>query len=374
MGRSALEEEIVRAIASSPEGYITFRDFMAKALYDKDGYYQKEQPKVGKQGDFYTSSSVHPIFGAMLAQTLGRMVDSMAGEEPRRIVEMGGGTGRLTQHILQAFISEGRDLSGVEYFMIEASDYHRRIQQKNLAAFSDAVEIHWFSSLAEVKQRIPQLTGVLFSNELPDSFPVHLVQRNKGSWHEIGVSYQDGSFIERLVPVSSPLLLEYCQHEKIPLADGYRAEVNLESIKWMREAAEWISDGFCMTIDYGYTRDILYDPSRREGTLLCYRDHKISSNPYEFVGEKDITSHVNFSALMDAGERSGLATLYYATQREFLLKEGILNRLQEHQGGDPFRNEAARLNRAILQLISPGGMGDTFRVLIQGKNVSSSTI
>jgi SAM-dependent MidA family methyltransferase len=371
MERSTLEEELIQAIANSADGYITFRDFMGKALYANNGYYQRRQEKVGKQGDFYTNSSVHPIFGQVLAQTLARIVDSMAGEDTRRIVEIGGGTGRLTQHILQALINDGRNFAGMEYIMIEASEYHRSCQQDNLAALADSVPIRWFSSIAEAKKSIPHLTGVVFSNELPDAFPVHLVERMDHEWNEIGVSYQNGVFVERLVPVTIPELLEYCKHEKIPPLNGYRSEINLESIQWMSEVAEWISVGCCITIDYGYTRDILYAPSRHQGTLLCYRDHKTSSNPYEWVGEQDITSHVNFSALMETGERCGMATFYYDRQSDFLIKEGILDHLQEHQGGDPFRNEAARLNRAILQLISPGGMGDTFKVLIQGKNVLS---
>jgi SAM-dependent MidA family methyltransferase len=373
-GEQKMKEIIIEMIRQTPEHMIPFRVYMEAALYHPaGGYYQQPRLKIGKQGDFYTNASVGAVYGEVLADVIWEMVGNISYGGKRAIVEMGGGHGQLSTRILQYLCDKYEPArETIVYIMIEKSEYHRRIQEEALRSFHDKIEICWYESIAQAKRDFPQVRGVLFSNELPDAFPVHLIEYRDGAWHEIYVTIdEDNRVLKEVLGCVAPDVAEYIVREKIPPLEGYRTEVNIESVYWMRDVAEWLGEGYVMTVDYGYERERLYAPSRRQGTLLCYRNHTVSEDPYRSPGQVDITSHVNFSALMDVGEKAGLETIGFYTQQQFLMQAGILTRLQEHGGGDPFMNGAAKRNRAIRQLILSEGMGQAFRVLLQGKGVSS---
>ncbi|MED0669184.1 class I SAM-dependent methyltransferase [Aneurinibacillus aneurinilyticus] len=365
---------IQRAIQETAEGMISFRNYMEYALYSPEGgYYQQERPKIGKRGDFYTNASVGSVYGEILADTLWEMINKLPSTE-LAIVEMGGGNGQLSAQILRSLRETDRlatCTSSLTYVMIEASAYHRVLQEEALRPFRNSIDVQWYSSVDEAKAVWPELRGILLSNELLDAFPVHIVEYRDGSWYEVYViENKEGGkpFTERLGPLSTGMLADYIKKQGIPPLEGYRAEINLDSIRWMESVAEWLVKGYVLTVDYGYERGVLYTPSRKKGTLLCYKEHTMNENPYEEPGTQDITTHVNFSALMDAAEGKELETIGFYTQQQFLMQAGILQKLEEHTGGDPFRNEAAKRNRAIRQLIMAEGMGSVFRVLVQVKH------
>ena len=97
---------------------------------------------------------------------------------------------------------------------------------------------------------------------------------------------------------------------------------------------------------------------------MCYYEHTTSENPYERVGSQDITSHVNFSSLMEAGNRCGLSTTGFTRQSRFLIALGILDKMNKVQG------DIGKL-LTIKNLFLPGGMGDVFKVLIQHKGIDN---
>ena len=109
--------------------------------------------------------------------------------------------------------------------------------------------------------------------------------------------------------------------------EGSRAEVNLLAPEWMRKVGERIAQGFVLTIDYGYPAEELYAYHRRNGTLMCYHRHQADDNPYDAVGDKDITAHVDFSALQKAGKEAGLDPLWFGEQYRFLLGLGFFEEL-----------------------------------------------
>jgi SAM-dependent MidA family methyltransferase len=96
----------------------------------------------------------------------------------------------------------------------------------------------------------------------------------------------------------------------------------------MENVARCLERGFILTIDYGYLAEELYAPYRREGTLLCYFQHQVSENPYERLGEQDITSHVNFTSLIRKGEEVGLRFAGLVPQYRFLIGLGILEQME----------------------------------------------
>ncbi len=154
--------------------------------------------------------------------------------------------------------------------------------------------------------------------------------------------------------------------EGIEPLEGQRFEVHTEGLEWLKRVLSSLKEGAVISIDYGDTAQELYTPHRMNGTLLCYREHRAADNPYEFQGLQDMTSHVNFSSCIRVGEELGWNEAELLTQREFLVRQGILERLQAHDGRDPF-SAGAKRNRSIRQLLLSDGMSELFKVLIQMK-------
>lgn len=355
-------------ISESPEGWISFRDYMELALYDPVyGYYMKEQDKIGRSGDFYTASSV----GALLGECVARYTIEAAKEADRgtalHFVEWGGGNGRFALQFLDALKKAAPSVYGqLLYTSVEASPYHRRLQSEALSPHIDRVR---FMTPESWLAGGPWTRTIVFSNELPDAFPVHRLVWRKDGWMELGVRYDEEGCVlmEEERPVRQDELLRYIRSERLPRREGQRFEANLDALRWYRQTAARLStDCRLITIDYGHAREELHAAHRMNGTLICYRKHLASDTPLEHVGQQDMTTHVNFSALLEAGEEAGLETVAFVTQKQFLVETGILNGLQDHDARDPF-SPAARRNRAIRQLLLSDRMSELFKVLIQQK-------
>lgn len=371
--QSELSKKIIENINHHPLKRITFYDFMNMALYaPKLGYYTKNKIKIGKQADFYTSTSVSSVFGHTIARHFAELFPYISDEGKNMILEMGGGDGRLARDVLDEL---KENYPGIyfnsTYYMLEVSPFHQEIQYELLKDHLD--RMIWIQQLEELP--VP-FNGIIFSNELVDSFPVHKVKKRNGKIEEIYVTWneQDHSFAEVVDEVSDNRLITYFMEQNIDLREGQTAEVNLDAIEWINSIGRLMNRGYVLTIDYGYPVEELYASHRHEGTLMCYYQHVANDHPYENIGNQDITTHVNFSVLMDVGEKIGLHTVWFTTQSYFLLNNGILNELKEIQlesleRRDLFKDEALKVNRAIRQLITPGEMGETFKVLIQQKNI-----
>nr|WP_275983880.1 SAM-dependent methyltransferase [Paenibacillus hamazuiensis] len=351
---------------SRPEQAISFRDYMQMCLYHPEfGYYTGSRPKVGKNGDFYTSASIGGIMGEMLA---AYMADWRKGAEdkPWTLVEWGGGSGELAVQILSSLRESAPQLYlSLSYVSIEASGYHRELQRQALAEHRSKMA---FQTAEEWLSGGPYAHCLVLSNELLDAFPVHRLKARGGGWFEIHVSVnpETGQFIEKEFPLGDDRLRAYIGEERISMREGQIIEVNLEADRWIREVASSLAEGSrIVTIDYGDEGGELYAEHRMNGTLMCYRLHHAFDDPYRFPGEQDMTAHVNFSACIRAGRENGLESRLM-TQKQFLLECGILQRLQNHPGLDPFSPEA-RKNRAIRQLLLSDQMSELFKVLVQTK-------
>jgi SAM-dependent MidA family methyltransferase len=207
------------------------------------------------------------------------------------------------------------------------------------------------------------VTGCILSNELVDNFSVHRVVM-EDELMELCVSFDNG-FTETLRPAPQPLR-DYLRRLEVTLPRGYRTEINLEATEWIQEVARALDRGFVMTIDYGYPSSTLY--SKSSGTLTCYYRHQVHHCPYTFIGEQDITSHVNFSALDHWGRLGGLDCCGYTSQTHFLRGLGLgrfLRKWEEGSLSDPVAREQQMGSIRTLLL----GMGQKFKVLIQRKGV-----
>ncbi len=345
---------------------ISFAYFMAQALYHpQHGYYMTPRDRIGKAGDFYTSSSVNALFGRLIARQMVQMA-GLLSSETFQIVEQGAGEGHLALDILDALAEESPELyAHLTYTLVEVSQDNRQRQAKSLAAHSDRVvwsdEDDWSIT-----------SGCFLSNELVDAFPVHVVEKHSGVLQEVFVTSLDDVFVEEVRPSTDSRLAEYFAWLGCGPIEGNRAEVNLTAPDWMRQVGQRVEQGFVLTIDYGYPSRELYAPHRRAGTLMCYHRHQADDNPYDRVGEKDITAHVDFTALQKAGSEAGLETLSFSEQYRFLLGLGFFEELVRLEVAASDEKEARALRLTLKNLIMPeAGMGETFKVLVQGKNVGT---
>jgi SAM-dependent MidA family methyltransferase len=288
----------------------------------------------------------------------------LLGTEPLTVVEQGAGEGHLAMDILDALRATSPEAyAKAHYRIVEVSADNRARQEQMLAGHPGRIEWCSLDDLAG-------MVGVVLSNELVDAFPVHLVEKREGKLLEVFVVNRGAGFAEELRPLSDPAIAAHFREIGATLVEGNRGEVGLEASRWMRRLAGLLARGFVLTIDYGYPAEELYAPFRRNGTLMCYHRHRSGENPYLRVGFQDITAHVDFTALQQAGTASGLSTLYFNQQYRFLLGLGFVEELMALQAevADPNRARALRLT--LKNLILPdGGMGETFKVLIQGKGV-----
>jgi SAM-dependent MidA family methyltransferase len=365
--QAALEAFLRERIAAT--GGITFAEFMEHCLYHPDyGYYMVPRQRIGKEGDFFTSSSVHALFGRLIARQLRQCLEQL-GAPALTLAEQGAGEGHLALDILDALRAQAPDLyRSLRYRIVELSPDNRRRQAELLAAHHGVVEWCALEELAGME-------GVFLSNELVDAFPVHLVEKVSGDLREVFVVNAGEGFGEELRPPSTPALAAHFQWLGVAPCEGNRAEVNLAAPRWLRQVAGLLQRGFVLTIDYGFPAAELYAPFRRNGTLLAYHRHQASEDPYGRVGAQDLTAHVDFTSLQQAGAECGLESLYFGEQYRFLMSLGFVEELLalETRETDPRRAQALRMT--LKNLILPdGGMGETFKVLVQGKGIGAPAL
>jgi SAM-dependent MidA family methyltransferase len=255
--------------------------------------------------------------------------------------------------------------------MIESSSYQRSLQEIQLASHES--KITWMDP-KEWNQRQHSHIQFVIANELLDAFAVHRVRLSSSGYLECYVGWNEevGEFTEVWLELTDADVWAYLAAEQLSLQVGQIIEVNLQAHEWIREVSETMTMGQLIVIDYGDITEQLWTSSRRRGTLLCYRNHVAHDQFYSFCGEQDITAHVNFSACLRTAQASGFTDLSYKTQRQFLVEQGILDRLQNHEDPNPF-SEVAKKNRSIRQLLISDQMSELFKVLVMKKDSVQKT-
>jgi len=360
---NALLEQII-ADDISQRGGLSFCDYMQHCLYHpQHGYYMAARQRVGAKGDFFTSSSVHSLFGALIARQLHQMWQ-LLGSGSFTVVEQGAGDGFLALDILETLQADYPQMYAViRYVLIDVSADNRRRQQEHLHRHAEQITWQNFDELGS-------FTGCFLSNELLDAFAVHVVEKHDGQLQEVYVVQGGQGLEEELRTVDGPQFAHHFERVGAGVMEGCRGEVCLAVQPWVESVAEKLEQGFVLTIDYGYPAQELYAPFRRQGTLLCYYQHTANDNPYQNIGCQDITSHVDFTLLQRCGERVGLETLHFTEQYRFLIGLGFVEELVRLQAEETDPQKAMALRMTLKNLILPdGGMGETFKVLIQGKGV-----
>jgi SAM-dependent MidA family methyltransferase len=329
-------------------GSISFARFMELALYcPKIGYYERPSAPIGARGDFYTSVSTGPLFGELLARQFALWADQ-AGLRQLTLVEAGAHDGHLAADIL-GWLAEFRSDLVLNYLIIEPSENRRASQQARLELFAGRVS--WFGSFDDIHP----VYGFIFSNELLDAMPAHVLQWKSGKWVELGVALQDDRLVWDTADLGSG------QHDVAAelaavLPEGFRIEVSPAARHWWQSAAAKLARGKLLTIDYGFEAEELLAPHRAQGTLRAYYQHHIVDDPLARPGEQDLTTHVNFTAIQRAGEQSGLRTEALVTQSKFLTEVAA-----------QISNWTPERVRQFQTLTHPEHLGRSFKILIQSR-------
>ncbi|AFZ31318.1 protein of unknown function DUF185 [Gloeocapsa sp. PCC 7428] len=373
-------EAIALRIAESPQQRITFAEYMDLVLYHpQHGYYTTHATKLGKQGDFFTSPHLGADFGELLAEQFLQIWEILEKPIPFTLLEMGAGQGILALDILNYLERQYPDfLAALNYVIIERSPTLIQEQQQRLHKYHSRLQ--WLA-LAEIPEN--SIVGCCFSNELVDAFPVHQITIENGQLREIYVTTQktadpQATFAEVVGEVSTARIFDYFDLIKIALPspaypEGYRSEVNLAALDWLKTVAAKLQRGYVLTIDYGYSASRYYNPFR-QGTLQCYYRHHRHNNPYIYVGKQDMTAHVDFTALQVWGELCGLTTVGLTQQGLFLMALGLGNRIAALATSSPPSVQKLLQRRDSLhQLIDPVGLGG-FNVLVQGKAIAQTLL
>lgn len=343
-------------------GPISFRDFMEMALYYPElGYYSSTPDKIGKQGDYYTIPYFTNLYGKLVARQLEEMW-TLLDKKEFSIVEYGAGMGSFCRDILLQLKKNKEFFKKIKYCIIEKS---KAMRQKELLALNQVHtlfdKVYWYNSIDEL---VP-FSGCILANEVVDNFSVHKVIMKEDGLKEVFVDY-DNSFIEILKPARDKLK-NYFAQLKVDLPIGFCTEVNLEAIEWIKNISASLERGFVLTLDYGYPSSELYQSNRRLGTLVCYNKHTINDLPYNNIGQQDITSHVNFSALELWGKKNGLMNCGFTNQSQFLLGLGLtehLRTIEENEKNNYKVKEKLLFLHTLLM-----SMGKKIKVLIQQKGL-----
>ncbi|GGG10364.1 class I SAM-dependent methyltransferase [Paenibacillus abyssi] len=347
---------------------ITFHEYMAICLYDDTyGYYRSGQVRVGRDGDFYTSSGI----GTIMAELTASYIRKSASEwgECTSVCEWGGGTGQLASQMLSAWLNSDPEWAGkLSYWFIDDHPAHMNKAKDTLSEFNGRIRIHYQSAEDAIKVTWDDEPVIMLANELLDAFPVHRVMLFEGDLWELGVTYDKvkGGFRYCYMALSDPRIEASMRRDRIMLHEGQETEIGLAAELWLSSLMQRVKKGSLILIDYGDTSEELTAPHRMKGSLLCYRNHQAYDDPFLSPGQQDITAHVNFTACRNIAEANGWRIGYYNTQKQFLVDQGIMSLLANHAGRDPFSKEARR-NRSIRQLLLSDGMSETFKVLVLTK-------
>lgn len=380
-----LKNLVIEKISTALNQRITFAEYMDLVLYHPEqGYYTTGAVNIGSEGDFFTSPHLANDFGELLAEQFAEMWDILGRTTPFTLVEMGAGQGLLAADVLSYLQRRHPDcFEALEYIIVEKAAGLIAQQQRLLNPLK--FPVRWLS-LEEITENL--IRGCFFSNELVDALPVHQVVVKDKQLREVYVTISNTTnneikFVEVTDMPSTPQLNEYFDFVGIDLStypNGYRTEVNLAALDWLKTVANRLQQGFLLTIDYGYPATRYYQPARHQGTLQCYLQHQHHDNPYLYVGHQDITAHVDFTALERQGELSGLCNVGFTQQGLFLMALGLGDRLTALSCYDSSRGQLnanakdvmAIMQRrdALHQLINPMGIGG-FGVLIQSKGLNS---
>jgi SAM-dependent MidA family methyltransferase len=354
-----IREEIARA-----GGSIAFARYMELALYAPGlGYYSAGAAKLGPAGDFVTAPEISPLFARCLARFCREVLGHLGGGD---LLELGAGTGRLAAGILAELARDG--CLPDRYLVLEVGADLRERQRHWLSEQIPELSqrVHWLDRLPE-----KPLRGVILANEVADALPVHRIRIEPEKVLEYRVGWNGEGFDWQPHP-APPEIEQAVARLKLPsaLPAGYVTEISLALAPWVKSLGRVLDAGAALVIDYGFPRHEYYHPQRSQGTLMCHYRHRTHGDPLVLVGLQDITAHVDFSALAEAGGEAGLTVAGFTTQADFLLGTGLAELAQDAGAKDLCAQ--MQVAREVKKLVMPSEMGELFKVLALTRGLHGS--
>lgn len=349
---AAIADEIKRA-----GGWIGFERYMELSLYAPGlGYYMAGARKLGPDGDFVTAPEISALFG----QSLAHQVREVLAVAENEVLEVGAGSGALAASLLAEL--ERLDALPARYLMLELSPELRRRSRDTLARRVP----HLMERIVWLNQLPPAFDGCVLGNEVLDAMPVMLICRSGGGLHERGVALSDKAFIWSVRSLDEALM-ERVNPAWFP-GEGYCSEVQRHAQGFIMSLGGVLRRGAALFVDYGFPRHEYYHPQRTQGTLRCHYRHRAHDDPFFLPGLQDITSHIDFTAIAQAGVASGFELLGYASQAQFLINCGITDLVARTPPDDA--RAYLPLAAQVQKLTSPAEMGELFKVIALGKGIA----
>jgi SAM-dependent MidA family methyltransferase len=352
----------IQALIAKEGGWINFAQLMDSALYTPGlGYYSGGAKKFGFDGDFVTASEISPLFSQTIARQVNQVLSALKGQNKQAdILELGAGTGRFAKDLLLEMAK--LDQLPTRYMILEVSAHLREVQHSSLKA---ALPNELMNRVVWLDELPKHLDGLIFANEVLDALPVHIVKKTADGLAEMVVVSEDAGLAWQEKLASSSALKGFVA--EIDLMDGYTTEVCLAASGLVASLAGILQSGMLLMIDYGFSRDEYYHPQRNQGTLMCHYRHRAHGDPLVYLGLQDITAHVDFTRVAEAGVANGLELIGFVTQAQFLINAGITELLASIPAEDSANY--LPLVASAQKLLSPAEMGDLFKVIAFERNL-----
>ena len=346
-------------------GWIGFDRYMHHALYTPGlGYYSGPSWKLGTEGDFITAPLLGKLFGKCIARQCAQVLREM---QSACLYEFGAGDGSLAVTVLEELEAVGAVPES--YFIIETSASLKQRQESAISDLADGLRdrIRWLEHLPET------ICGIVLANELLDALPCKRFEVDPGGKiFELGVGTAGSEFI---CSRSDEELRDSEWLRSLDLKPGYQSEIQLQAASWVSTVAELLERGLMLLVDYGFPRPEFYHQDRHQGTLMCHYRHYAHTDPFYLPGLQDITTHIDFTAMAQAGIDGELDLAGYCDQANFLLSCGLIDILADLQmAGEPETKEMLSLSAEIKKLTMPHEMGELFKVIALSKNIDKRLI
>lgn len=360
LSRSLSLHAIIREKIQQHGGQISFADFMELALYHPDyGYYQHPQFKLGKLGDFTTAPELSPVFAYCLARQC-QQIFTEVGEN--QLLELGAGSGQLALDLLTRL--EQLHALPERYYIVEISEHLREQQRSRIAtARPDLLPtIEWLPTLPSA------FSGIILANEVLDAIPFHRFKVTNQQATLCMIGLQEDQFCWQTTDPPPPELADALTQltETYTLCEGYQSEIQLLAMELVRQLCHCLTKGVVLLIDYGYGQREYYHPQRAQGSLTCFYQHHSHADALIYPGLQDITTHVDFTRVIETAADHGLDLLGFTTQSAFLLANGLLDEAQTLEAQLPAPGQF-QLHQAVKTLTLPSEMGETIKVMALGR-------
>ena len=355
--------EMIKERIVSRQGWIGFDEYMEMALYEPGlGYYSAGMQKFGEEGDFITAPMMGQWFAGAIARQCEEIFNQFPENQERVIMEFGGGNGDLAAALIP-YLNASNQLARYVFIETSADLQQRQHQRIKDLALEKSVDVSWLDALPA-----KGISGIVIANELLDALPVkRFVIDESGCATELGVAVvEDELKLEAGGALNQTLDKDTLQYlNEYQLKPGYHSEIGLQARAWMKTIGEKLTSGAMILADYGFNGREYYHPDRKEGTLMCHYRHQAHGDAFLYPGLQDITAHIDFTGLVEAGENAGLQLAGYGNQGGFLLSLGVLDQMQEQQSlmdSDPKR--WMEIAAQIKKLTLPHEMGELFKVMV----------